>query len=145
MKRGPAIALVLAGSLAACTAKPDKKTAPAKVDGARPEAELATVTLTGEAEQRLGLALANVERRTVPHVRTVGGTVEAPPGRSLPITAPLAGTVLAPEGGAVPVAGLSALVAISLATRWQSARPFAGKRPNGRSRGSGLVAGGPAR
>jgi membrane fusion protein, heavy metal efflux system len=102
---GLGIAVLVAASLAACTPKPEKKAAPAKVDGARPEADLATVTLTAEAEQRLGVALARAERRTVPHVRTVGGTVDAPPGRSLPITAPLAGTVLAPEGGAVPVAG----------------------------------------
>jgi RND family efflux transporter MFP subunit len=46
-----------------------------------------------------------VERRSVPHVRQVGGTVEAPPGRSLPITAPLSGAVLLPENGVVPTAG----------------------------------------
>jgi RND family efflux transporter MFP subunit len=99
------IVLVAAVSAADCGKKPEKASAPAKVEGAKPETELATVTLTPEAEQRLGLTFAAVERRSVPQVRVVGGIVEAPPGRSLPITAPLAGTVLAPEKGSVPTAG----------------------------------------
>lgn len=97
--------LLLAALPLACRGKQEKEPPPAKVEGARPEAELATVTLTPEAEKRLGLAFAAVERRTVPHVRSVGGTVEAPPGRSLPVTAPLAGSVLPPPGGEVPIAG----------------------------------------
>ena len=103
-----ALGIVLAGrapSRLRCGKKAEKTPPPAKVEGAKPETELATVTLTPEAEQRLGLTFAPVERRAVPHVRTVGGIVEAPPGRSLPITAPLAGTVLAPESGVVPTAG----------------------------------------
>jgi membrane fusion protein, heavy metal efflux system len=105
MKHALGASLGIAATLAGCTRAAEKKAAPAKVEGARPETELATVTLTAEAEQRLGLAVAKAERRPVPHVRTVGGTVEVPPGRSLPVTAPLAGTVLAPATGAVPAAG----------------------------------------
>jgi membrane fusion protein, heavy metal efflux system len=100
--------LIIAGlfGIAAACGKGDEKTVPpAKVEGAKKESEIATLTLTPEAEQRLGLTFAAVERRSVTAVRMVGGIVEAPPGRNLPLTAPLAGTVLAPESGAVPAAG----------------------------------------
>lgn len=105
MRRALCIALTAALPLLACKRKEDKAPPPANVEGAKKETELATVTLVPEAEQRLGLAFALVERRSVPHVRTVGGIVEAPPGHSLPITAPLAGIVLAPDNGGVPTAG----------------------------------------
>jgi RND family efflux transporter MFP subunit len=99
------VSLVAVLPVLGCGQKEQKTAAPAKVEGAKPEGQLATVTLTPEAEQRLGLAFAPAERKSVPHVRSVGGIVEAPPGRSLPISAPLAGTVIAPESGAIPAAG----------------------------------------
>jgi RND family efflux transporter MFP subunit len=105
MRRALCIVLTATLPLLACGHSDPKAPPPAKVEGAKKETELASVTLLPEAEQRLGLAFAPVERRSVPNVRTVGGVVEAPPGRSLPITAPLAGTVLAPENGGVPTAG----------------------------------------
>jgi RND family efflux transporter MFP subunit len=105
MRRTLCIALTAALPVLACGPKEKQTAAPAKVEGAKKETELATVTLAPEAEARLGLEFATVERRSVPHVRTLGGIVEAPPGRSLSITAPLAGTVLVPESGVVPIAG----------------------------------------
>jgi RND family efflux transporter MFP subunit len=96
---------VLIESVSACGRKDTKAAAPAKVEGARKETELATITLTPEAEARLGIEVAKVERQTVPHVRSVGGEVMAPPGRALPVTAPIAGTLLPPSEGPVPGAG----------------------------------------
>ena len=63
------------------------------------EAELTKVTLSPEAEGRLGLTTAPVESRSLPDTRVLGGVVMTPPGKSFPLTAPVAGTVLAPAGG----------------------------------------------
>jgi len=63
------------------------------------EAELTKVTLSPEAEGRLGLTTAPVEIRSLPDTRVLGGVVVTPPGKSFPLTAPVAGTVLAPVGG----------------------------------------------
>lgn len=88
-----------------CRGEAKKPAAPAKVEGARQEAELATITLTPEAEQRLGIAIATIERKPVPSARVVGGQAEVPPGRNAPLAAPLGGTVLAPAIGPTVVAG----------------------------------------
>jgi membrane fusion protein, heavy metal efflux system len=99
----PALGALLAGCggeeapAAAPAAKPASVTAPVK------EAQLTTVTLTPEAEKRLAVMTAAVERRTVPRTRTLGGEIAAPSGSSLAITAPVAGTLQAPP--AVPIAG----------------------------------------
>ncbi len=53
---------------------------PATVENARPEAMLATITLTAKAEQRLGIALVPVERKTVPRTRLFGGELLLPSG-----------------------------------------------------------------
>ena len=63
------------------------------------EAELLVITLTPEAEERLGIRLASAERRAVPLVRTYGGEVTVPAGHALTVPAPLSGTVKAPQGG----------------------------------------------
>jgi RND family efflux transporter MFP subunit len=81
----------------ASTAKAASVTAPVK------EAQLTTVTLTPEAEKRLAIMTAPVERRTVPRTRTLGGEITAPSGASFAMTAPVAGTLQAPP--TVPVAG----------------------------------------
>ena len=80
-------------------------TKPASVNAPVKEAELTTVRLTADAEKRLAIVTAPVERRTVPRTRTLGGEISAPSGASLAITAPVAGTLQAPP--AVPLAGLS--------------------------------------
>lgn len=98
---------LIAAALAGCSSPPPpapKAEPPAKVNGAPKEADLASVTLTEKAEQRLGIRTVLVERRTVARTRTVGGEVMVPAGQSIVTTAPVAGTVL-PAGGAIPPAG----------------------------------------
>ncbi|MBI5515013.1 MAG: efflux RND transporter periplasmic adaptor subunit [Deltaproteobacteria bacterium] len=100
----------LLGALAACTPAPTQHggthAAPATVTHRVQESELTTVTLTPEAERRLDIHTAPVERRTVARTREVGGEVLAPPGRSAMLAAPLAGVLRAVGGrGALPQAG----------------------------------------
>jgi len=80
-----------------------KSEAPAKVQGAVKETELATLTLKPEAEKRLGIVTVRAEYRAAPRAQHFGGEVISPPGRAVTVTAPFAGTVLAPEGGAPQV------------------------------------------
>lgn len=80
------------------------KSAPAKVEGAVKEADLATITLHPEAEMRLGIETAPVEEHIVQRTRLFGGEVVTPPGESLLITAPLTGRVMAADDG-LPIAG----------------------------------------
>lgn len=96
-------------TLGACAPAPpqDKHaTAPAKVAGGpKKEEDLAGMTLTAEAEARLGIRTAAVEEKALTATRRVGGEVVVPAGRALTMTAPLAGTLLAPADGPVPGAG----------------------------------------
>ena len=100
------VALVAAAALA-CGDDPAGKQPPATVSGARPEATLASVTLTPEAEARLGIETASVESRRVARTRNVGGECMVPPGRSMSIDAPFAGLILSPnaEGASLPSVG----------------------------------------
>ena len=85
-----------------CTKKPkskEKPHPPANVQNAVKETNLTTVTLTEEAESRLGIQIATVEYRTVEKKRTFGGEVVPVSGRSITVTAPLAGTLLPTENG----------------------------------------------
>jgi membrane fusion protein, heavy metal efflux system len=66
------------------------------------EASLTTVTLTPEAEKRLGIATAPVERKSFSDTRTIGGEVVTPAGQSTAITAPVAGTLQAAATPPVP-------------------------------------------
>jgi len=64
-------ALILLVLISGCGGEESAATvAPAKVVT---EADLTTVTLTPEAEQRLGIALASVEKRSVVRTRVLGG------------------------------------------------------------------------
>jgi RND family efflux transporter MFP subunit len=76
-----------------------KADAPSKVSAPTKEADLATVTLTPEAEKRLGVALAAVERKPVPRTSTYGGEVVVPSGRLIVVASPFNGTLKAPQGG----------------------------------------------
>lgn len=67
--------------------------AAAKVANPTTEAALASVTLTPEAEKRLAITVAPVERRAVPNGRLVAGEVVVPPGGAIDVTAPVAGTL----------------------------------------------------
>lgn len=81
-------------------------TPPAKVTSAVTEATLTTVTLTPEAEGRLGIETAAVEERGVMRTRSISGEVIPAGGAQTTVTAPLAGTLEAP-GGVVPPIGSS--------------------------------------
>lgn len=65
------------------------------------EADLVVVTLTEEAERRLGLKTARIERRKVERTRELGGEAVVPAGASVVVSAPIAGTL----GGEPPRAG----------------------------------------
>lgn len=98
--------LGLSGCQEGPKAGPAKKAdPPAKVEKVPGEADLTTIHVTAEAEGRLGVATAKVERRKVGRTRTYGGEVMVPPGRSVTVSAPLSGTVMVPDGGRVPQPG----------------------------------------
>lgn len=84
--------------------KPSEKPAPAaKVDSVVKEDDLNTVTLTEEAEKRIGIAIGAVERKPVRRVRVYGGEVAVPAGRAILVAAPLTGILKAPSSGAATV------------------------------------------
>jgi RND family efflux transporter MFP subunit len=84
------VALVLAFS--ACNAEERGKPAPpATVTGKKPENEIARVTLTAEAEQRLGLVVGEATLRPSSRTRSLGGDVLPSSGRSIVLVAPVAG------------------------------------------------------
>lgn len=100
--------LALFSCLLSCTSEtqPSPSAAsPAKVANRVKESELTTVMLSPEAEQRLGIETAAVEKRKVARAFKLGGEIVAIPGRQVMITAPLAGVVLAPPG-LLPQAGM---------------------------------------
>ncbi len=82
-----------------------KSPPPAKVENAVKESDLATVTLSPEAEQRLGIETAAVEKRKVACTLRLGGEIIAVPGRRIFITAPTSGVVIAPAGS-LPQSGM---------------------------------------
>ncbi|MEO2088506.1 MAG: hypothetical protein ABGY75_03285, partial [Gemmataceae bacterium] len=99
-------AAVGAGAWWLVTHKPDAKTAdkppPAVAVGkVVKEDELNIVTLSEEAEKRIGLAVAPVEKKAVRRVRVYGGEVVVPVGRTILVAAPLTGVLKAPTGGEV--------------------------------------------
>lgn len=104
------VALVLStvgafGCSAQQAAEAPKPAPPAKVENAVKEGDLATVTLSPEAEARLGIATALIEQTNVSQARTFGGEVVLPPDSTITVSAPLAGTILAGASGGAPVAG----------------------------------------
>jgi len=107
MTRLPIVPAILLALTAACGEAPPPATpiTAAKVTNPVTEASLTSVTLTAEAEQRLGLEVAPIEQRETPDTRQLSGVVVTPPGRSYQLTAPVAGTVMAPVGGEIPAPG----------------------------------------
>ncbi len=101
--------IAVLAALGGCNKKPVPKrepaARPATVQNAVKEADLTTVTLTSEAESRLGIETAAVESRPVERVRTLGGEVVPVSGRSATVSAPLSGTLLAVDGSSTPAAG----------------------------------------
>ncbi len=105
-----AAAALLAPAFGGCSTKPAstaaKPPSPAAVAKLPGEADLVAVTLKPEAEKRLAIATAPVEKRPVARALTMGGDVVVPPGRASIVSAPQTGTVVASEGGAPPSPGL---------------------------------------
>lgn len=109
-RRRLAAAALLA--LAACTgacvrsaAEGQKPAPPAKVENPQKESELTTVTLTPEAEQRLGIRVAEVTQEGVTQTRTFSGEVVLPPDSAFTVTAPITGTLQA-QGTSGPASGM---------------------------------------
>lgn len=78
---------------------------PAKVEKLPVETDLATITLTEDADRRLGITTVAVIERDVTRRRTLGGQVVVPSGKTIIVTAPLAGIVTPPENGSLPTPG----------------------------------------
>lgn len=76
---------------------------PATVTAPVKEAALTSITLTADAERRLGLVTLAVERKTVARTRTVGAEIAAPSGAAVVMTAPVAGILQSPS--TIPLAG----------------------------------------
>jgi RND family efflux transporter MFP subunit len=90
------VALVSCGTSKA----PDAKhPAPATVENPRPESALTTVTLSPEAEERLGIETAEVARRPLRSSHAYAGELMARPGRAVTVSAPVGGTLVSPSGG----------------------------------------------
>jgi membrane fusion protein, heavy metal efflux system len=80
------------------TSTPSKPAPAANVAKQVKEEDLNTITLTEDAENRIGLAVSAVEKKSVRRVRIYGGEVTVPAGRSILVAAPLGGTLKAPNG-----------------------------------------------
>ncbi len=78
---------------------------PAKVEKLPVETDLATITLTPQADRRLGITIAAVIRREITQRRTLGGQAIVPSGKSIIVSAPLAGVVTRVEAAAIATPG----------------------------------------
>ncbi len=78
---------------------------PAKLERPSRESELARITLTEEAEKRLGVRTEAIARRKVERTRSFGGEVMAPPGWAVTVSAPLAGALSRPADSSALEAG----------------------------------------
>jgi len=83
----------------------EKPQPPAKVENAVKEPELSKVTLSAQAEERLGIEVVRAEQRQLPGAMKLGGEVMAVPGNEVLIAAPAAGTVLNAKAGPSAQAG----------------------------------------
>lgn len=78
---------------------------PAKVEKLPVETDLATITLTEDANRRLGITTAAVMERNVTQRRTFGGQAVVPAGKTIIVSSPLAGMVVRPNGKVIPEPG----------------------------------------
>jgi membrane fusion protein, heavy metal efflux system len=74
---------------------PPGKAAPVTIEKKITEADLIKITLSPQAEARLGITTANAEQKVVPQRRTVGGEIVVPSGGALLLASPVAATVSA--------------------------------------------------
>ncbi|MDQ3011365.1 MAG: efflux RND transporter periplasmic adaptor subunit [Acidobacteriota bacterium] len=87
--------IILSGCAKQQAAESQKAPPPAKVENAVKESELATIKLTPQAEQRLGITTAPVAVERVAQTRTFAGEVVLPPDRTTSVAAPISGTLSA--------------------------------------------------
>lgn len=87
------------GSAPSTPPKAEAVAPPAKVDNRVKESDLTRVTLSPEAEKRLGIELATVAERTASDQMRIAGDVLAIPGKALIVTAPASGTVALSNSG----------------------------------------------
>ena len=100
MKPLPVLLFALAAASLPAADAP-KAASPAKVGTLIKETDLNTITLTLQAEKRLGIVTIAVERKSVPRTRSFGGDVMVRAGSALTVTAPIAATV----SGSLPQPG----------------------------------------
>ncbi len=96
--------------MAGCTVKSPSRGAAsahpaAKVEKVPQETEIARITLSEEAEKRLGVTVVSVISRTVAQRRMLGGEATVPLGRSILVVAPLPGTMSCKNGSPAPLPG----------------------------------------
>ena len=94
------IAATTWGCSSSAPTTPAAKPAPATVQQPRTEADLTTVTLSKEAVDRLGLETAAATLERVSEVRTLGGEVVVPEGRTVAVAVKLSATVTVASGTA---------------------------------------------
>lgn len=99
------IALAMSGCSAQSASPAAKPASPATVAKLPGESDLVVVTLKPEAEGRLKIATAKIERKPISRVLTMGGDVIVPPGKASIVSAPQTGTLVAAEGGVDPMPG----------------------------------------
>jgi len=104
MKRA-VLFVMLASWSAACggsSGSPTSKPAPAaKVDSPKLESDLATVTLSADAQKHIAIQTMKATIAAVSLTRTVGAEAMVPPGKSVVITAPIAGILSAGRAAAI--------------------------------------------
>jgi hypothetical protein len=79
---------------------------PAKVEKLPQEVEIARITLTDAATERLGITTAQVSRENVERRRTFGGEVMIPNGKTVVVSAPVAGRIVDPPSRKMPLPGV---------------------------------------
>lgn len=93
--------------------------APAKVAATGSETTLATLTLTADAQRRLGIETVVVERRAITQSRSLGADVVPAGGAQTTVTAPFTGTLSSeaapPAVGASLTAGQTVLTLVPFA------------------------------
>lgn len=105
---GKCLCLVVLLTLCSCGGNhqsAEKAQPPARVENAVKESALSSVTLSPQAEERLGIATVRAEIRNLPGSLALGGEIVSLPGNEVKVAAPVAGTVLKSEKGEVPSAG----------------------------------------
>ena len=84
-----------------------------------PESALNTLTLSSEAQKRLGIETGRAERQKVARTRTLGGEIQPAGGAQITVTAPVAGTLgsetRAPAVGSLVTQGRTILTLVPLA------------------------------